>query len=111
MILSQLGILIAGAGFVPIDPHLPLSRIAFILKDSGPQKTQTYMRVHMRAHAHSLTNTLTWASIHARIYTQAHANKTIRKSSRAHTRNQGTHLTTPALTSLTLKAVAQVHLW
>ena len=111
MILTQLGILLAGAGFVPIDPNLPLSRIAFILKDSGPQNAQTYMRVHMRAHAHSLTNTLTWASIHAHIYTQAHANKTIRKSSRAHTRNQGTHLTTPALTSLTLKAVAQVHLW
>ncbi|MGH8367021.1 MAG: non-ribosomal peptide synthetase, partial [Pseudomonas sp.] len=36
MIIGLLGILKAGAGYVPIDPAYPLDRIAYTLKDSAP---------------------------------------------------------------------------
>ncbi len=36
MIIGLLGILKAGAGYVPIDPAYPLERIAYTLHDSQP---------------------------------------------------------------------------
>jgi non-ribosomal peptide synthetase component F len=36
MLVGLLGILKAGAGYVPIDPAYPLERIAYTLQDSAP---------------------------------------------------------------------------
>ena len=35
-IVAMLAVLKAGAAYVPLDPHLPLKRTAFLLEDSGP---------------------------------------------------------------------------
>ncbi len=35
-IVAMLAVMKAGAAYVPLDPHLPLKRTAFLLEDSGP---------------------------------------------------------------------------
>ena len=35
MLVGMLGILKAGAAYLPLDPHYPTDRLAFVLEDSG----------------------------------------------------------------------------
>ena len=42
LVVSMLGILKAGAAFVPLDPELPAQRIAYMMQDSGLQVVLTH---------------------------------------------------------------------
>jgi amino acid adenylation domain-containing protein len=41
MLVGQLGILLAGAGYVPLDPSYPADRLAFMLADAGAEVVVT----------------------------------------------------------------------
>ncbi|AOM39415.1 non-ribosomal peptide synthetase [Xenorhabdus hominickii] len=48
MIIGMLGILKAGAGYVPLDPEYPAERLAYQLSDSSPKLLLTHQ--HLQAH-------------------------------------------------------------
>ncbi|MEM9775055.1 MAG: amino acid adenylation domain-containing protein [Chloroflexota bacterium] len=78
--ISVFGILQAGAAYVPIDPHLPLDRLAFILEDCGiqhlisqPSKSsnistvadQTKLKCVIGAgNLHNVTTCLSWSDVY-----------------------------------------------
>ena len=45
LVISMLGVLKAGAAFVPLDPELPAQRIAYMMQDSGLQVVLTHARL------------------------------------------------------------------
>ena len=48
LVVSMLGILKAGAAFVPLDPELPAQRIAYMMQDSGLQMVLTHERLRAK---------------------------------------------------------------
>ncbi|WP_255432611.1 non-ribosomal peptide synthase/polyketide synthase [Xanthomonas sp. JAI131] len=48
MIVGLLGILKAGAAYVPLDPSYPADRLAYMLEDSRPRALLTQAQVHAR---------------------------------------------------------------
>jgi arthrofactin-type cyclic lipopeptide synthetase B len=56
MIIGLLGVLKAGAGYVPIDPAYPLERIAYTLQDSAPVAVLTQADTLERVGALSVPN-------------------------------------------------------
>jgi amino acid adenylation domain-containing protein len=46
LVVALLGILRSGAGYVPLSPHDPPSRMKFILRDSGASLVMTSARIH-----------------------------------------------------------------
>ena len=45
LVVSMLGVLMAGAAFVPLDPELPPQRLAFMMQDSGLKVVLTHDRL------------------------------------------------------------------
>jgi amino acid adenylation domain-containing protein len=48
LIITLLGVMKAGAAYLPLDPELPPARINFMLKDSGTKILVTYTFIHDR---------------------------------------------------------------
>ena len=48
LVVSMLGILKAGAAFVPLDPELPAQRIAYMMQDGGLQMVLTHERLRAK---------------------------------------------------------------
>ncbi len=55
MIVAVLGVQRAGGAYVPIDPHFPTERIAFMLSDSNARITLTQERLQDRLPPHDAT--------------------------------------------------------
>ena len=58
LVVSMLGILKAGAAFVPLDPELPAQRIAYMMQDSGLQVVLTHERLRAQLPAVAGVNTV-----------------------------------------------------
>ena len=52
MVVGMLGILKAGAAYVPLDPTYPSERLAFILRDAQPPVVLTQERLMASLPAH-----------------------------------------------------------
>lgn len=53
-VVGLLGVLKAGAGYVPLDPHHPAQRLSFMLSDSGALTVLTQERYAERLRAHEI---------------------------------------------------------
>lgn len=58
MVASLVGILKAGAAYVPLDPSYPLDRLTMMVEDAGVRQVLSHS-----AHAHLFPNTLVWEEI------------------------------------------------
>ena len=55
MVVGLLGILKAGAAYVPVDPEYPQDRIAYVLRDAGARVvlTQKHLQALLQGTGHS----------------------------------------------------------